>query len=1061
MSGDGHFKFLLKSMQVIALACTVMIFTPLITFSQVIFVDHSADGSNDGTSWEDAYLDLQDALQVAVFGDEIWVAGGTYYPTSNEGDRSARFVLPDGVALLGGFGGFEVNSSERNIGLFRTTLSGDINRTASLYGNSHTILDISHTSNESLVDGFTIFGGNAEIIAADGYPRNNSGGGIYNNGRSATIANCVISGNSANQGAGMTNVNAANVYMVNTVFRDNKVIVPGGGGGLLNADGSRLEIVNCTFDGNSSQTTGGAILNLNNSVLYIQQSDFLNNQAINGAAIYCFLNSRIEISRSVFQGNRAIAFGGVIASVLHNQIHIDNSVITGNIAKNGGTFYGEKSHFDLYNITAIGNAAHAKGGLLFDQLNSTFNFYNSILWENKLGDTESSPLEFFYSAGDNSTLGFYHSIVHGSGGSDDWNVEGAIDGGGNRDFDPKLVASLNAIHAPSTYGDYRLTECSPAVNFGRNYYTDGISSVDIEGNYRIIDGIVDMGAYEFDDEIPPPEISCKEIVIELEANGNMSLPVNDLYVVIDSCGPVEGQIFGMDSLVLDCSSIGINYFTVYALDLFSEKVDSCELKLEVLEPTYRFTINEIEVHPGDELTFCPGIPLKLALHKSFSKSAPIISDFRLGMETVHKDILLDYEDDYFEFLKEEEGVYPLTFLSIEDENGCVLGEDRASQYFFFINIEFSADTTLLTNKLCRGDFFRGRMISSDTVFYSTYSNLRGCDSIVIDNIEVFDSPELTLEADSVICSGSYAQITAPEGFISYEWDKNSEDVRQIQVYTGGFYSITARDEFGCQFEEEIYIMEPTPIDAEIRVQPTTCPSSEDGVIQLKWISLDEGDFAFSINDEMIPPPYIFSGSTGLFFLGIEDQFGCRHEEWIDIDYQVDPFVEIMGPAEIEFGDSLILWANTNLPQPDFAEWLLNGQPAGNGLTLGVLPDDDLVVEIEVIGPSACRATALLNVEVYEPAQVFIPNAFSPNRDGINDFFTAFADEDYLIEKLLIKDRWGNTLYRVEGIPANMPELGWNGEINGQVVNPGDYLYLIELRDSRELHQFSGTVTLLR
>ncbi len=1050
-----------NTMLLIALACTLMTFTPLTSFSQVIFVDHSAAGANDGTSWEDAYTDLQGALQQADFGDEIWVAGGTYHPTSHDGDRSARFVLPDGVALLGGFGGFEENASERNFNLFRTTLSGDINQTGSLYGNSHTVLDISNTSRESLVDGFTIIGGNAEIIAADGYPRNNSGGGIYNDGGGATIANCVISGNSANQGAGMANVNGADVYMVNTVFRNNEVIVPGGGGGLLNADDSRLDILNCTFEGNTSQTSGGAILNIYNSDLYIIQSEFLNNEAINGAVISVFQNSDIKISRSIFQGNRVIGYGGVIASILHNQIHIDNSIITGNIAENGGAFYAEKSQFDLYNVTAIGNAAHAKGGLIFDQLNSTFNFYNSILWENKLSDPESPPWEFNYSAGDSSTLGFYHSIIHGSGGSDAWNLEDAYDGGGNRDFDPKLVAAIDAIHAPSTYGDFRLTECSPAVNFGSNDYTDGISSVDFQGNRRIIDGIVDMGAYEFDDEIPPPEISCKEIVIELEANGNMSLPVNDLYVVIDSCGPVEGQVFGMDSIDLDCSNIGTNYFTVYAKDLFSEKSDSCELSLEVLEPTYRFTINGIEVHPGDELTFCPGVPLELALHDSMANSAPILSDFRLGMETVHEDIWMDYEGEFFEFVKEEEDVYPLTFLSIEDANGCVLGEDLASQYFFFINIKASTDTTLLTNKLCRGDNFRGRIISSDTVFYSTYSNLKGCDSIVIDNIEVYDSPELTLEADTVICSGSYAEITASEGFISYEWEKNSEDVRQIKVYTGGVYSLTARDEYDCQFDKEIYILEPTPIDADIIVQPATCPSAEDGLIQLEWISLEEGDFVLSIDDEKIPPSYIFRGSTGLYSLAIEDQFGCRHEEWIGIDYKVDPFVEILGPAEIELGDSLILRANTNLPQPDWAEWLLNDRPVGEGLTLGILPDDDLLVEVEVIGRSNCRASAMKYVEVYEPAQVYIPNAFSPNRDGINDFFTAFADEDYLIEKLLIKDRWGNTLYRVEGIPANMPELGWNGEINGQVLNPGEYLYLIELRDSRELHQFSGTVTLLR
>ncbi len=77
----------------------------------IIYVDHTATGSNNGSNWENAFTDLQDALSAAVTGDEIWVADGVYKPGS---PRTNSFALKSGVALYGGFAGGETSRSIRN-----------------------------------------------------------------------------------------------------------------------------------------------------------------------------------------------------------------------------------------------------------------------------------------------------------------------------------------------------------------------------------------------------------------------------------------------------------------------------------------------------------------------------------------------------------------------------------------------------------------------------------------------------------------------------------------------------------------------------------------------------------------------------------------------------------------------------------------------------------------------------------------------------------------------------------------------------------------------------------
>jgi len=95
--------------------------------TRILYVDQSAQGADDGTSWSDAFIDLHDALAIAQAGDEIWVAAGTYKPDRGTGDWTLSFVVPSGVGLYGGFAGWEECLEERDWQNNETILSGDLN----------------------------------------------------------------------------------------------------------------------------------------------------------------------------------------------------------------------------------------------------------------------------------------------------------------------------------------------------------------------------------------------------------------------------------------------------------------------------------------------------------------------------------------------------------------------------------------------------------------------------------------------------------------------------------------------------------------------------------------------------------------------------------------------------------------------------------------------------------------------------------------------------------------------------------------------------------------------
>lgn len=296
----------------------VLALSLLATHAQkLIFVKQGANGS--GTSWASPLGDLQTALKKANAGDQIWVAAGTYL-TTTDGDRNISFVIPNEVALYGGFAGHETSVAMRNWALNKTILSGEIG-SPSEDDNAFTVVYTHHVNARTIVDGFEITNGKANGSVPAGDPQR-SGAGWFNDGSEGesnpTISNCQFVDNQAREGAGLYNYAESGIckpVIKNCQFLDNSSDLFGGG--IYNNGSNGIctpKIQNCLFSRNESRygagITNSGVNGQTRSVII--NTAFTNNVSfVKGSGIFSDSKEN-SICEAVLQGCR---FSGNVSSL--------------------------------------------------------------------------------------------------------------------------------------------------------------------------------------------------------------------------------------------------------------------------------------------------------------------------------------------------------------------------------------------------------------------------------------------------------------------------------------------------------------------------------------------------------------------------------------------------------------------------------------------------------------------------------------------------------------------------------------------------------------------------
>lgn len=275
-----------------------------------------------GNSWAFAYKSLQDALDDAVAGDQIWVAKGTYKPTTGS-DRFISFEMLDGVEVLGGFDVGDAFESDRDPAANVTILSGDIGTPFLALDDSFHVVAADNANAAALLDGFTIRDGHAD----NGIP----GGGIrMSNSTAMTVRNCRITANFADTRGGGADVLGGSPRFIDCVFDNNDADLEGGGLNINNS--ANLLVVNCVFAGNTAGTNGGGLKGQNTNTLSVVNTVFTGNEAgtKGGGIALVGIANVATIAHCTFRGNEAPT-GGALRTE-SGSVALSNSILFDNIA---------------------------------------------------------------------------------------------------------------------------------------------------------------------------------------------------------------------------------------------------------------------------------------------------------------------------------------------------------------------------------------------------------------------------------------------------------------------------------------------------------------------------------------------------------------------------------------------------------------------------------------------------------------------------------------------------------------------------------------------------------
>jgi gliding motility-associated-like protein len=337
------------------------------------------------------------------------------------------------------------------------------------------------------------------------------------------------------------------------------------------------------------------------------------------------------------------------------------------------------------------------------------------------------------------------------------------------------------------------------------------------------------------------------------------------------------------------------------------------------------------------------------------------------------------------------------------------------------------------------------------------------------------SPNTTISTpDQLDCTTTQVGLnatTAGVGQYSYQWQtqggaiQSGANTNSPLVTRAGVYTVLVTNlSTGCTTTKEVVVgVDPATPSGIVAVQKNvSCHGETDGKLRIDSIVGGTAPFVYSVDKRPFESAVLYTALTpGTHSLEVQDANGCSYETSFFIDEPEDFLINIGSDTTIHLGQSIVINLQNFSTTPERVK-----ETRVTPVTL-IFPDtltplQSFRYQVEAIDSNGCVAKDDRTIRVDRERWIYIPNIFKPNTLNNNLLQVFGGDDTELIVSFLVFDRWGTEVFQYNNFQPNDPAAGWDGTYNGQDMNPGVFVYLVQVQfKDGETEIFKGDVTLIR
>ncbi len=333
------------------------------------------------------------------------------------------------------------------------------------------------------------------------------------------------------------------------------------------------------------------------------------------------------------------------------------------------------------------------------------------------------------------------------------------------------------------------------------------------------------------------------------------------------------------------------------------------------------------------------------------------------------------------------------------------------------------------------------------VYYGNFTAANGCDSTHVVTLSIL--PQIQLQIDATpACFGESngaMNVNVPNGVnpLQFSWDFSGTQTPQVENLPAGDYSLTVTDGFDCSETLSITLDSHPAIEFDVTTDSVSCFGLSDGAIA---ITSPNPSLMYALDNGSFSQTQVFGQlATGVYNILAEDIYGCQ--DTVQVGVLEPPLLVLDLPRDttIQLGVSLPL--NIGLQGLPPVNWIWSDT---SYLSCINCPDPVAQVPLQTIryvltitDENGCIASDEMLLTVDQIVGVYIPNAIGGGGEN-SRFELNFGPSVRKINLMRVYDRWGSLLHEVTDALPGDASITWDGRHKGSLVNPGVYVWLIEL-----------------